>query len=69
MRKVPRGTFECVTEFVDGPNFDGRNVEMHFHDVLTDEYTSYNVSLPSSWHCAAERPGASPSMLRTCLPA
>ena len=52
MRKVPRGTFECVTEFVDGPNFDGRNVEMHFHDVLTDEYTSYNVSLPSSW-CAA----------------
>ena len=49
------GTFKYEVEFVSDDEDDARDdddvvrAEIHFHDVLTEEYASYGVKLPAPW--------------------
>ena len=49
------GTFKYEVEFVSDDEDDARDdddvvrAEIHFHDVLTEEYASYGVKLPVPW--------------------
>ena len=55
------GTFKYEVEFVSDDEDDARDddvvrAEIHFHDVLTEEYASYGVKLPVPWLRGPRRP-------------